>query len=315
MRLVRSVAVIAFIFSVSAAAPAQNRGEGRIFGTVKDAGGQPVEGAQIKAVKEGQTGTLTAKTNKKGEWSIAGMAGGMWNVDVSKEGFETKSVSVPVSEMDRTPAMNITLAKAAPKDPNIEIRAVVQQADAVFDAAGQAPADQRAQKYAESRKMYEDLLVKYPDAWQLELRIARNLVSENQVDQAITHLQNALAKDPANNEIKLLIASELMELKRNDEAQKLIATIDMAQVKDPVVFLNAGITLINQGKAAEAKAIFDQVVQHFPNEPEGYYYRGRAYLAINSFPEAKADLQKFISLAKPDAPGVAEARKILEQLK
>ena len=314
MRLVRSVAVIAFIFSVSAAAPAQNRGEGRIFGTVKDAGGQPVEGAQIKAVKEGQTGTLTAKT-KKGEWSIAGMAGGMWNVDVSKEGFETKSVSVPVSEMDRTPAMNITLAKAAPKDPNIEIRAVVQQADAVFDAAGQAPADQRAQKYAESRKLYEDLLVKYPDAWQLELRIARNLVSENQVDQAITHLQNALAKDPANNEIKLLIASELMELKRNDEAQKLIATIDMAQVKDPVVFLNAGITLINQGKAAEAKAIFDQVVQHFPNEPEGYYYRGRAYLAMNSFPEAKADLQKFISLAKPDAPGVAEARKILEQLK
>jgi tetratricopeptide (TPR) repeat protein len=305
MRFVRSLAFIAVVVAfVSSAALAQNRGEGRIYGTVKDASGQPVEGAVVKAVKEGQTAPLTAKTNKKGEWSIGGMAGGTWNVDVSKDGFETKSVSVPVSEMERAPAMNITLAKKA-ADPNAEIQAEVKKGDALFDQ----------KQYVESRKVYEDLITKYPDAWQLELRIARSLEAEGKKEEALTHMQAALAKDPNNVEIKLYIAGMMMDLKKDDEARKLLDTIDMSKVSDPVLFLNAGISLINQGKAADAKAIFDKVIEHFPNAPEGYYYRGRANLAMNSFPEAKADLQKFVSMAKPDDPAVAEAKKILEQLK
>ncbi len=304
MKALRHVALIAIILSVAGAGFAQSRGEGRIYGTVKDSSGLPVEGAQVKAVKVGDKEPLTAKTNKKGEWTIAGMAGGTWNIDASKEGFQTKSISVQVSEEERLPRIDLVLAKAA-VDPNAEIQALVKKGDELFDQ----------KQYAESRKVYEDLLAKYPDAWQLELRIARSLEADNQKEEALKHMQNALAKDPNNVEIKLYIAGQMMELKKDDEARKLLDSIDMSKVTDPVLFLNAGITLINQGKASDAKAMFDKVIEHFPNAPEGYYYRGRAYLAMNSFPEAKADLQKFISLAKPDAPEVAEAKKILEQLK
>ena len=82
-----------------------------------------------------------------------------------------------------------------------------------------------------------------------------------------------------------------------------------------MVFLNQGITLINQGKAAEAMPIFNKVVEAFPTDAEGYYYRGRAELATGKFPDAKADLQKFVGTPGADAAQVEQAKKILEQLK
>jgi predicted Zn-dependent protease len=89
----------------------------------------------------------------------------------------------------------------------------------------------------------------------------------------------------------------------------------MSQIKDPVVFLNQGINLINQGKAADALPIFEKVVAAFPKDPDGVYYRARCELAVGKFPEAKADLQKFIAMPGADAAEVDQAKKILEQMK
>jgi hypothetical protein len=45
-----------------------------------------------------------------------------------------------------------------------------------------------------------------------------------------------------------------------------------------------------------------------------YYYRGRANLASQKLDEAKADLEKFVSMAPADTREVADAKKILEQM-
>lgn len=294
------------VLALAAPAFAQTHGMGRIFGTIKDEGGQPIADAQIKASRTDGSGALTAKTNKKGDWAIAGMAPGGWNVDVSKEGYQTRSVTVQVSELQRLPSMDIAL-RAVKKviDPNDEIRDQLQKADAQF----------AAKQYAEARAAYEQLLAKYPEAWQIELRIARAWAADNQPDKALEHLQNAQTKQPDNVEVKLLTAAELIDMKRVAEANALLASIDMTKVKDPVVFLNAGIALINQGKTGEAKTMFDQVVQHFPDNPDGYYFRARAYLAMSEFAGAKADLQKFVAMPGADPGEVADAKKILDQLK
>jgi hypothetical protein len=55
-------------------------------------------------------------------------------------------------------------------------------------------------------------------------------------------------------------------------------------------------------------------VTAFPTNPEGYYYRGRCDLALGKFPEAKADLQKFVGMSGADASEVEQAKKILDQL-
>jgi len=202
--------------------------------------------------------------------------------------------------------MMIDIKKAVVKvDPNAEIKTELQKAAPLLEAG----------KYADARAIYEQIEQKYPDVWQVEPLIARTYAGENNPDAAMAHLQKALEHDPENVEVKLLMASMLIDQKKVDEAQKYLDSIDMTKVKDPVVFLNAGISLINQGKAADALPLFDKVVTNYPTDAEAYYYRGRCELAVGKFPEAKADLQKFIAMPGADAGQVEQAKKILEQLK
>jgi predicted Zn-dependent protease len=306
MRVVQSVVAAAIVVGLAAPAVAQSRGQGHMAGVVKDDSGQPVEGVQVKAVKQGENDAFTDKTNKKGEWALNGIASGQWNLDFAKQGYETRSITVPFSEVQRMPPMTIDIKKAVVKvDPNAEIKNELQKAAPLLEAG----------KYAEARAIYEQIEQKYPDVWQVEPLIARTYAGEKNMDAAMTHLQTALQHDPENVEVKLLMASMLVDEKKVDEAQKYLDSIDMTKVKDPVVFLNAGISLINQGKAAEAMPIFDKVVANYPTDAEAYYYRGRAELATGKFPEAKADLQKFVGMPGADASQVEQAKKILEQLK
>ena len=306
MRVIRSITTAAIVLALAAPALAQSRGSGHMHGVVKDQSGQPVEGVQVKAVKQGDKEVFTDKTNKKGEWAINGIASGQWNLDFVKEGYETRSITAPVSEAQPLPPMAIDIKKAVVKvDPNAEIKSELQKAAPLLESG----------KYAEARAIYEQIEQKYPDVWQVEPLIARTYAGENNMDAAMTHLQTALQHDPENVEVKVLMASMLVDQKKTDEAQKMLDSIDMSKVKDPVVFLNTGISLINQGKAAEALPIFDKVVTNYPTDAEAYYYRARGELAVGKFPEAKADLEKFIGMPGADPAQVEQAKKILEQLK
>lgn len=301
-----AVASAVVVLMCAAAAGAQSRGQGHLLGTVKDEAGHPVEGVEVHAVKQGEKDVFTDKTNKKGDWALNGLAGGQWNLDFAKDGFEKRSLTVAVSESTSTPAMAIALKKAAVKvDPNAEIRGQLEKAAPLLESG----------KYAEARAIYEDVLKQYPDVWQIEPLIARTYAGEKNTDEAVAHLRAALNHDPDNLDVKLLMAAMLVEQKKVDEARQYLDTIDMSKVKDPTAFLNAGIALINQGKADQALPIFDKVVSSFPSEPDGYYYRGRGELVAGKFPEAKADFQKFVAMPNADATHVADAKKILEQMK
>ena len=275
-------------------------------GVVKDEAGQPVQGVKVTAQKEGEHDVFNDTTNKKGEWAFNGIGSGQWDLDFSKDGFETRKMTVPFSEIARVPPMEVEIKKAVIKvDPNAEIRSELEKAAPLMEGG----------KYAEARAIYQSLLEKYPEAWQVEPLIARTYAGENKPDEAVAHLKTALSHDPDNLDVKLLLASVLAQQGKNDEAQQYMDGIDMSKVKDPTVFLNQGINLINQGKAADALPIFDKVVAAFPDNPDGFYYRGRCELALGKFPEAKADLQKFVAMPGADASEVEQAKKILEQLK
>ena len=146
---VRSVVVpAAIVFLLAGHAGAQSRGQGHLLGTVRDEAGHPVEGVEVRAVKQGEKDVFGDKTSKKGDWALNGMASGQWNLDFVKEGYETRSVTVPFSENTRTPAMAIVLKKVAVKvDPNASIRAQLEKAAPLLKSG----------KYAEARAIYEDL--------------------------------------------------------------------------------------------------------------------------------------------------------------
>ena len=309
MIIMRKLTAIAFIVAslcLASIASAQLRGEGRISGKVVDEQGQPLPDVQVKGTKVGESQPMTAKTNNKGDWALNGIAPGQWNLEFTKEGFDSAKTTITLEDSGRAPSIDLKMAKAVPKvDPNAEIQAEVKRAAGLMEG----------QKFADARKVYEDLLAKYPDVYQLHRFIASSYIGEKNNPKAIEHLKMVLEKEPTNVEMKLITGDLMLESGNKAEGLAMLQSVDMTQVKDPSSIINGAITMINDGKTDEALGLLDIVGKQFPDRPDVHYYRGRAYVAAKKLPEAKAALEKFVSMAPPDSREVADAKKILEQLK
>ncbi len=302
MRAFRTMLVLAAVALLAGSAAAQVRGNARLTGKIVDEQGQPVLDVQIKAQKVGETELLTAKSDKKGEYRL-NMADGQWRVEFTKDGLEPVQRAFEVRD-ERAAPINLTMARFVAKpDPSVEVNSELQR------AAGLA----QAGKVPEARKIYEDLLVKYPHIYQLNGFLARAFAVEGQPAKGLDAVKLVLEKEPGNVEMKLLQADLMMETGDKVGSRAILEGLDMKEVKDPYPFMNAAITLINEGKAQEAIDWLTKVLVQFPNQNELYYYRGRAYVAAKKLDEAKVDLDKFVSLA-PTSKEAVEAKKILDQI-
>lgn len=306
-----SIALLLTAVLLTAGAFAQSRGKLRITGKVVNEAGQPVEGADVRAAKKGEAKpeTFAAKTNKNGEYTLAGLAAGEWVIEAMKEGVGARELTETLAEAETSKTVNITIGKAAPAavDPSAEINA--EHAKAVQLAQGG--------KIAEARAIYEALLAKHPNVYQLHAMLANMYAAENNAAKAMEHIKQALAKEPTNVDYLLLQAEVMMETGDKAEAQKILDTIDLTKVKDPRAFINSAINKINSGDKAQGEQAIElltKLIAQFPNDHLLLYLRGRAYLVGTKLAEAKADFEKYIAVAPPTAPQLADAKKLLEQL-
>jgi tetratricopeptide (TPR) repeat protein len=298
-RLSSSVLILLIVAFASAASAQSWRGMARMTGKVTDEEGKPLEGVKVKLAL-GSAGGTELKTNKKGEFEMGGLARGDWQVDFELSPYETRKITVSIAELTRTPPVEIKLKL----DVNEAIRIEVTAAAELLSQ----------QKYAEARARYESVLKKYPSAYRLEPFIARTYYLEKNNDEAIKHLKIAIEKDPSDIATKLLLGNILMDIGRMDEGRVLLDSVDDSAVKDPAIFVNIGISLMNQNKAETALPYFEKAVKNFPDKGDGYYYRALVRLQKGDTEGTKADLKKFLGLS-PNAPEAAAARKALEQLK
>jgi tetratricopeptide (TPR) repeat protein len=302
MRSFRSALVLIGLLAAVSAALAQGRGNARVHGKVLDEAGKPLQDVQVQAVMVGQTQVFTAKTNNKGDFQIRNLAEGSWKVDFSKEGLEPFTANLDVTE-DMS-SITVKLVKAAP-DPTIEINEQLKKA-AELAQGGQVPA---------ARKIYEDILAKYPTVHQMHNMIARTHAFEGNADKALEHLRIANEKEPNDPDVLMLMGDLLMEKGQRDEALKLLNSVDLSKVQDPASFANAAISLINAGQTDDALTLLEKVIAKFPQQADLYYYRGRAYVAAKKYPEAQAEFEKFVAMPNANPKQVEDAKNLLEQLK
>ncbi len=292
--------VVVLMLSASLASAQSWRGMGRLAGKVTDESGKAIEGVTVKLNLSSQGGT-SAKTNAKGEWSLAGLARGAWDIDYEKEMYEPRRITVQVNELTRLPPIEIVLKM----DMNEVVRVEVEKASAL--------ASQR--KWPEARAVYEGILAKFPAmARRVEPFLAQTYYAEKNFDEAIKHLKNAVELAPEEQTNKMLLANVLMETGRFDEGRAVMATVDDAMIQDPAVYVNIGINLLNQNRPDDALPYFEKAVVRFPAKGDGYYYRALVRLQKGDTDGTRADLTKFLEFS-PDAPEAPAARKALEQLK
>ena len=306
MRFLRVVSALAVVLALAVPAAAQSRGNLRITGKVLDEAGKPVVDAEVRAAKRGETDpeVFTAKTNDKGEYTISNLAPGDWVLEASKEGVGVKEATATLMQAQRVTTVDITIAKAAPPvDPSVEINAEHQRALGLAQSG----------KIPEARKIYEDLLAKYPTVYQLHAMLANMYAAEGNAAKGLEHIKIALEKEPENVDFKLLHAEMLMESGDKAGAQAILEAVDLTKAKDSRAFTNLAINYINDGKHAEAIDLLTKLIAQFPDDKALLYYRGRAYIVATKLPEAKTDLEAFVAAA-PTAPQAADAKKLLEQL-
>ena len=120
------------LFAVALAAPLQAqdwKGMGRLFGKVADPEGKPVVGATVKLDCPSRGGGTTLNTDKKGNWAFQGLAACNWNVDIKADGFQVKSITVPMtSEQSRMLPVDVKLEKV--KGPPPELVEALKNGDA-----------------------------------------------------------------------------------------------------------------------------------------------------------------------------------------
>jgi tetratricopeptide (TPR) repeat protein len=296
----RGLLVVLILALTASVAMAQSwRGMGRVAGKVTDEAGQPLEGVVVKLNLPGSGGT-EVKTNKKGEWSVGGIARGTWQIDFTKETYESRQISVTIQELSRIPPVEIAMKQ----NETDVVRVEVQKAAALVSQ----------QKWAEARAVYQSIIEKHPNYTGVYPFLAQTYYSEKNYDEAIKYLTIAVEKNPGDQTNKMLLANVLMQTGRLDEGRKVMDSVDDSQIQDPAVYVNIGINLLNQNKATEALPYFEKAITRFPAAGDGYYYRALVRLQKGDTAGTREDLTKFLELA-PNSPDAPAARKALEQLK
>ena len=175
------ILTILLVLTMASGAAAQSRGSQRVTGKVLDEAGKPVVGAQVSAAKKGEVkpDVFTATTNDKGEYTLNGLAAGDWVIEAKKDGVGAKEVAASLVEGERTKTVDITIAKPAPPRPRVRIPSVEIAAE-----DKRAVELAQAGKIAEARKVYEDLLVKYPTVYGLHMRMATMYAAEKKPPRA-----------------------------------------------------------------------------------------------------------------------------------
>lgn len=283
---------------------AQTLGDGRVTGRIVDTKGQPLAGVAVMATRASEPKPLQTTSDENGEWTLNRLAMGEWTLEFTKEGYQPQRGTVTLSGEMPSQKVDVTLAEVR-ADPNVEIQAELKRAEAMM----------RASQYVEARKVYEDLLAKHPGVVQLNRFIAATYAGEKNYEKAVEHIRRILEKEPGNVETQMLLADLLIEGGETEEGLAMLRAADLAAVKDPYPFINGAIMLIRENKPEEAIAMLNRLLERFPSQADIYYYRGRAYIAAKKLPEGKADIEKFVATAPPDARELADAKKILEQLK
>ncbi len=313
----RIAGIVLGVVLVASAAWAQDwKGNGRMAGRVVDEQGKPLEGVKVTATLSTITGSVEeATTDKRGEWSIEGVADGSWQLAFAKDGYDPGKGNAEVDEASGAVPVRTSLKKAF--DPNAFIQAEGKKADALMNQ----------KKYAEARAVYQGIIKRVPQVTgPMQLNLARTYYAEGNLDKTIETLKTGLSMVPDNVQAKLLLANVLAEKGSFDEAGQVLASVDEAAITEPQIYLNFAVAFVNAKKPEGAIPYLDKAVARFPQAPQVYFYRATALIEIANTikdpkdpkrPELlgkiKSDLEKFLQL-QPSGPEADQVRKLLDQI-
>ena len=307
--------------SLALAVPAVAQSTGMVKGVVKDAQGQPVEGAKVVIeMTEGVSRHFETKSNKKGEFIQIGLQGGPYKVTAEKDKLTSNTADVRVS-ISRPAEVNLVLGAGGPSA---------------------AATKEQAAKNAELKKVFEegvaasragnhdDAIAKFTAAagvnaacYDCYYNIAFSELQKKDYDKAEAAYKKAIEIKPDYAEAYSGLANLYNATRKFDQAATASAKAmelsggaagAAAGGGNADAMFNQGVILWNAGKIPEAKKQFEGAIAANPNHAESHYQLGMAMVNEGNLAGATAEFETYLKLA-PTGPNAATAKGILGSLK
>jgi tetratricopeptide (TPR) repeat protein len=310
------IAALIVLFAAGTALAQAGRGTARIGGVVLDPAGKPVPGAKVAAQFDKDNGSkFDTTTDKDGKWGIMGIGTGNWTITVTAKGFMPKSVGIYAKQLEKNPAITISLEKQK------EGSGIIQD-ESAFQALEQGNQFFAEGKYDTAIIMYDEFMTKNPGAYQVLLNIGDCYREKGDFPKALEYYNKLL--DQSKNDTamgktmgaKALAAIGLISLKQNkmDEATEYFKkSIEMAP-QDEMLPYNVGEIYFSNQNIDEALRYYEMAIQIKPDWPDPYYRVALVYINKGDMAKASENLEKFIKL-EPDTPRTEQAKAILGSIK
>lgn len=318
MRLKKCGLLLLALLAASALSAQDWTGRGRLEGNVKDPDGKPIPDATISLRWTDGKGP-DVKANEKGHWARMGLNGGMWNVDISAPGFQTRKTSYNVSQAGRNEPINVTLEKAVPQEaPHEELsvggKKISKETAEAIEKANQS---WNAKNWPDARANYEKVLADLPDNEGVLEHLEFACYNAKQYDDALKYAKQVVALAPDNTNSWLVIAEIELQKGDLDAGKAAIEKVPDDKITDPGPYLNMGINYYNKNRGAEAEQWFTKAIAKAPESPDNadaYYYRGLSRYAEKHADDAKADFEKYLQLA-PAGANADTVKELLNSMK
>jgi tetratricopeptide (TPR) repeat protein len=314
---VMAAAAVALLHAPALRSQEWRGGTARVEGTVKSAAGESLEGVKV-SLRWGKSshGGPDLTTDKKGHWAILGIVGGKWDVDFEAPGYQTKKISVNLSEAGRNPNVEIRLEpevrQAAPAREEILVggRKISKDAAAAIEA-GNAALEKK--DYAAAHENYRKALPELPDNTALLTRIALALEADNKPEEALVYARQVIEKEPENLNARLTIAGIELERGHLDAAKDALSGVPEEKFTSSM-YLNMGILMFNKSNLPMADDYFSKAIAKQADVADAYYYRGLTRTQGKRPAEARADFLKYLEL-DPSGKEAGTVKAILDTLK
>ena len=302
------------IFAVALMAlalPAAAQSTGMVKGVVKDAQGQPVEGAKVSIdMTEGVSRHFETKSNKKGEFVQIGLPPGNYMVSAEKD--KTGSNQAPARVSISRPSEVALVIGGGGAAGNKEAAAKMADLKKAFEegiAAGQAG------KHDDAIAAFTKASEINPKCYDCQYNIGYMYTQKKEYDKAEESYKKAIELKPDYAEAYSGLANIYNLQRKFDlaaEASKKAGELGGAGNADAMY--NQGVILWNAGKIADAKKQFEAAVAAKPDHAEAHYQLGMALVNEGNLNGAATEFETYLKLA-PSGPNAATAKGILGTIK
>ena len=298
------LAVLAFAMPAAAQ-------DGSAQGKITDAMGQPVAGAKITIEFVGSGRKFETKSEKDGTYLQVGLIQGQYMITAEKEGVGkvTRTIMIRGARRNNIDVVIAAGAGAATADPKlIEANRIINEGVTLSQAGSQ---DEAIAKFNEA-------LALNPKCFDCFYNIGAANAQKKDYDKAIEAYNKSIEIKPTAEAYNGL-ANVYNAQRKFDDATAAskkateLASAGAGATGSPEAAYNQGVILFNQGKAADAKPLFESVVQAQPNNADAHYMLGMT-MAGTEPAKAVTEFETYLKLA-PTGKNAPLAKQFVDALK